>query len=130
MASWSELLAVDSKNLYDLYSQVPTHWNEIWSSQRRLNRELTEFASFYRNHNYGPFATCYGHMSDRCDCEAFQNMTWGPDQGPGRPTWENVSFSSTFKEPGRKQFIRIVSQNSFSACFDLSTPRQFEAIAN
>jgi len=130
MSTWAELLALNSKDMYTEWTKVPSNRTELGLAQRRLDRELNAFASFYSDLSYGPFKACFGYDDDaegvsmNCHGDLF-GTAFQKSLG-----YKAIQFNSSFKEPGRKNFIRIVSEDDFMAAFDLSTPRQYESVAN
>lgn len=121
MTTWAELLATNSQELLAECAKVPQNSTEIGLSRVRLDRELNAYANFYSDLSYGPFKACFGVT----DSTHFMGAKSCQDKG-----CVAFIFNSSFKEPGRKNFIRIVGQNSFMTAFDLSTPKQLEAVAN
>lgn len=111
MSAWTQLLSANAEE----YANA-TPGTKAWEGAReRLNIELERFAAFYSEVSYGPFAVCYGKKNgDDFTCQhGVLDMT----------------FKSDFKEPGRKGSVREINENSFQTSFDLSTPRQLEAVA-
>lgn len=119
MGAWTQLLARNTADLHASLNDASAPVSVTEYYRRRLTTELQRFSSFYKPHNYGVFRVCYGtkQSDDSFNC----NVKW---------TSENIVFSSTFDSPKRKSMIREMSAKSFMAAFDLSMPKQLEAIAN
>jgi len=122
MKTWVEVLASCAKELHDEWQNAPRNSTEIWLSRRRLDRELNAFADFYNDLSYGPFMACFGYNSDD-EGLACRDQLYSQSQ-------VNVRFNTSFEQPGRPNFIRIVTQNSFMAAFDMSTPKKYESVSS
>jgi len=112
MGAWTELLARNAEE-----------WREAFSSgnatlqEARLRTELGRLSDFYHAVGaYGPFEVCYGErVNDAFRC---------------RPDMLDLGyFQSAFTEPSRRSSIREVSDVNIRLSFDMSTPRQQEAVA-
>jgi hypothetical protein len=115
MIAWTEMLSADARELVLLKQATPPNNALIALRQTRFNNELNEFASFYSKVTYGPFNVCYGDkVGDNVICN--NDLI--------------IKFNSSFKEPGRKASVRLVSHQWFQSSFDLSTPKQMESVAS
>jgi len=116
MGAWTQLL---SANVLDYYTALNAN-NETKTTYllNRLNRELSRFARFYVDQSYGPYAVCYGKGdADEFTCD----RAW---------TSAHLKFVSSFEAPDRKSMIREMSSDNIMVSYDLSTPKQLEAVAN
>jgi len=122
MATWTELLYVNTHEISGLLAQAVPNGTEIQLARTRLDRELNAYAGFYANFAYGPFWACSGtyiipgNGEDLICNPASAGMAF--------------IFNSSFAEPGRKGFIRIMNHNGFFTAFDMSTPKQMESGSN
>jgi len=118
MSAWTQLLAQNVEELHDASVVVPRNVTLYDELTGRLNVELDRFANFYSAVTYGPFEVCYGKKLNNDDY--FECLT-----APFEFVW-----STTFKIPSRAGSIRDISEGRFQTSFDLSTPKQMEALAN
>lgn len=119
MATWTELLYVNTHEISVLLQQTVPNVTEIQLARTRLDRELNAYAGFYANFAYGPFWACFGTYVMPGD---------GGDLICNPPSAGMAFlFNSSFVEPGRKGFIRIMNHNGFNTAFDMSTPKQLES---
>jgi len=119
MGAWTQLLAQNAAEYHQAINAAPPDPTRATFTQERFRSELVRFASFYSQVTYGPYKVCYGADTEEHspNCELQQ-------EGMLVPEW------STFSEPGRKSSIWQVSKGGFAAFFDLSTPKQYESVAN
>jgi hypothetical protein len=120
MSAWTQLLNQNAEEYYQVaYDTSPENVVLTNEARLRLQTELDRFANFYSSVSYGPFRVCLGNkLNDDgdFDCITYSKLQW--------------TFHTTFEEPGRKGSIRDISEQSFQTSFDLSTPKQMEALAN
>jgi HD-GYP domain-containing protein (c-di-GMP phosphodiesterase class II) len=121
MIAWTQLLSATSTDYYNALSASPQSQADIVAYRTRLHRELDRFSRFYESYSYGPYTVAYGTSSDDGDLFAVSPLTFQQPMS---------NFTSLFTAPGRKSMIREVTTDNFRANFDLSTPKQLEAIAN
>jgi len=115
MLAWTQLLSVNAVDYYTAITASPQDDSLVSAYHARLLRELSRFSKFYELHSYGPFEVDYGQSSG----DSFVSSSW-----------LQLNFTTSFTAPGRKSMIREVTTDNFKASFDLSTPKQLEAIAN
>jgi hypothetical protein len=119
MIAWTQLLSVTSTDYYNALSASPQVPADVVAYRHRLDRELTRFSRFYESYSYGPYRVAFGNGDG--DSFAILPLTFDTPLS---------NFTSSFTAPGRKAMIREVTTDNFRANFDLSTPKQLEAIAN
>lgn len=119
MGAWTQLLSLNVMDYHAALDAAPQDANVTSYIRARLDRELARFASFYEPHSYGPYSVCYGQRAsnDMFNC----NTAW---------TSQYLGFVSSFASPARQGMVREMSSPSFMVSYDLSTPKQLEAIAN
>jgi hypothetical protein len=122
MSTWTGLLATNALELYNEYERVPQNATRIFMSRTRLQRELNAFTDFYNDLNYGPFYACFGYRPD--------DTGYACNDDTYSMSGVKIQVNSSFTEPGRKNFIRIITQDNFMTAFDLSTPKKFESASN
>mmetsp|Transcript_148874 Transcript_148874/g.277512 ORF Transcript_148874/g.277512 Transcript_148874/m.277512 type:complete len:897 (-) Transcript_148874:200-2890(-) len=119
MSAWTQLLSGNAQEWQQIcpvgQSCSPAQQALKDAAFKRLEIELERFASFYASVSYGPFAVCYGTKQD--------------DGGFNCAEHHQPPFDSTFDRPGRNGSIREINEESFQTKFDLSTPKQLEAVA-
>lgn len=115
MGAWTELLGRNAEDWKTANAGANATLRQVADLQ--LRSELQRLSDFYKDFSYGPFDVCYGERVDGkfvCRNDVLDLSS---------------SFSTPFAAPARHSSIREVSEVLLQVSFDMSTPKQQEAVA-
>eukprot|EP00403_Amphidinium_massartii_P021589 CAMPEP_0178393656 /NCGR_PEP_ID=MMETSP0689_2-20121128/12299_1 /TAXON_ID=160604 /ORGANISM="Amphidinium massartii, Strain CS-259" /LENGTH=966 /DNA_ID=CAMNT_0020014253 /DNA_START=68 /DNA_END=2965 /DNA_ORIENTATION=- len=109
ITAWTQMLDEDCK-AYRMASSTTSGASEV------LSDELRRFADFYNSKWYGPFSACCGEL---------HGYSWS---SCSHELPLDFPMLTDHDKPRRRSLIREVSGDIFTVSFDLSTPKQYEAL--